>query len=87
MVLQKNEVYIIKEINEDVVILNPNTGDYFGINSVGADFMRMIDGKKALSEIIDDMSKIYDVDYETLSGDLTALADSLLKNNILIKTV
>ena len=87
MVLQKNEAYIIKEINDDVVILNPNTGDYFGINSVGADFMRMIDGKKAFTEIVDEMNKMYDVSYEILSADLTALVDSLVKNNILLKII
>ena len=68
-----------------MVILNPETGDYFGINSVGADFMRLIDGKKTLSEIIDEMDKLYDVDCDILSADLNSLTGSLLKNNILIK--
>ena len=85
MVLKKNEAYIIKEINEDVVILNPETGDYFGINSVGAEFMRLIDGIKTLPELIDEMDKLYNVDYDTLSADLSSLADSLIENNILIK--
>ena len=80
-----NPSFIIKKIQDDVVLLNVDTGDYFGLNNVGADFLNLIDGIKSVDDIIYEMFKEYDIDRKTIETDISELCDSLEENNIILK--
>lgn len=82
--LRKNPDFIFKEVKGESVLLNPKTGDYFGLNEVGTDFFKLIDGEKDLEQILAELFEIYDVETEILRRDVTELADAMRQKGILL---
>ena len=74
---------IWKEIEGEMVLLNPKTGEYFGLNEVGASFCRYIDGNRTVDDIIVLMSDEYDVDMATLTGDINSLVQDMTAKGLL----
>ena len=79
-----NESFIIKEIKGESVLLNAESGDYFGLNSVGTDFIKLVDGKASIDQIIAVMSKVYDVKENILKSDINELIEILVEKTILL---
>lgn len=79
-----NEGFIIKEIKGDAVILNAKTGDYFGLNGVGNDFVQLIDGNTSLEVIIDKMLEMYSVDRAIIENDINELVEAMISKGILV---
>jgi hypothetical protein len=82
-VLVKNEDIVWRNLEGEAVLLNPHTGKYFGMNSVGCSFWEKVDGKNTLTEIINYLLEEYEVTRSVLEKDLTELIDAMLKNNII----
>lgn len=83
MVLERNEGFIVKEVKGEAFVLNVRTGDYFGLNEVGSDFIRLVDGRRTMSQIEDELLGLYDVDRGELAKDMDELAGDLCANGIL----
>jgi hypothetical protein len=83
MILAKNTEYVFKEVKGEAFLLNAKTGDYYGLNEVGCDFLRLVDGKRTMPEIEEALMGLYDVEREALSGDLGELVKELCANGIL----
>jgi hypothetical protein len=83
MVLTKNAEYVFKEVKGEAFLLNAKTGDYYGLNEVGCDFLRLVDGKRTMLEIEEELAGLYEVEREALSADLGELVKELCANGIL----
>lgn len=81
---RKSSKFIFKEMKGSSVILNGESGDYFGLKEVGTDFMKLVNGERDLDQIIMELQKIYDVDEVTLRKDIAELAEQLTRQGILI---
>ena len=79
----KNEEIVWRNLEGEAVLLNPHTGKYFGMNSVGCSFWEKIDGQNTVDEIIDHLLEKYEVTRSVLEKDLYELIDAMLKNNII----
>lgn len=82
---QKNSDCLIKEVNGSMVILNMKTGDYYGLNDVGADFMKRVELEMTWDEIFMALCTLYDVEADVLEQDLHALVRQLMDRKILIE--
>ena len=49
---KKNPDIIAKNVRGEMVLLNPVSGKYYGLNKVGCAFWEKVDGKRSLSEIV-----------------------------------
>jgi hypothetical protein len=65
-----NPDFICKEIDGEMVMMNAKTGDYFGLNEVGTDLFRLIDGQRDVKDIILELLKLYDVAEAVLEQDV-----------------
>lgn len=72
----------ITTVDEDVVLLNFDTGDFYGIGSVGAKVFAMLEESHNFGVILKQIQSEYDVSEETLRIDLIALFDELQKNGL-----
>jgi hypothetical protein len=86
MVFEKNNGFIFREILGKCVILNSETGDYFGLNAVGSSFLDLVDGKRDLDVIISELMNIYEADETTLRNDILELVSTMLLKGILTQT-
>lgn len=81
---QRNSDFIWKELKDEVVLLNPKTGDYFGLNAVGASFWKRLDGETPLQAIVVGLLDEFDVDRVTLENDLSDLIVKLTEKGLVL---
>ena len=65
------------ELGDEVVLLNVETGIYFGLDAVGADMWRLLTEGAAEGDIVDRLLAEYDVEPDRLRADLAAVLDAL----------
>jgi hypothetical protein len=85
MKFRKSDTFIIREIDGESVLLNGQTGDYYGLKEVGTDFIKLVDGKRDMDEIIGALLLMYDIDEATLRNDIEELAEKMIGTGILIR--
>ena len=70
------EHILFQELREEVVLLNLETGDYYGLNEIGARAWSLLRESPRLEQILNLLLDTYEVSEEQLTEDLrTFLAD------------
>ena len=73
---------VAREMGTEVVILELESGTYFGLDSVGARIWRLIGMGKSLPEVCDEMVGKYEVSREVLERDALALVHDLAEKKL-----
>lgn len=73
-----------REMGDETVILDLNSGTYFSLNPVGARFWELAGQGLTLGGICDRILAEYDVERGQLETDLRRLADELCEKSLLI---
>jgi hypothetical protein len=71
------EAAIFRELDGEAVLLNLDTGIYFGLDEVGTRMWQLIERQGRLDAVRDAIVGEFDVDAPTAERDLLALAESL----------
>ena len=82
---------IVKVANEQVscdlageaVILSLTSGQYFGLNEIGARIWNLIQGPKTVCSVLEALLQEYDVTPDQLEGDLLALLEEMAINGLI----
>lgn len=74
---------VFRELAGESVLLNLDTGTYFGLDAVGTRVWTLIAEQGSTSSAIDTLLAEYDVDAPRLEKDVTALIDRLLAKRLL----
>jgi len=69
-------------VDENVVLFNFETGDFYGIGNVGAKVFSMLEECPNFGAILKQIQSEYYVSEETLRADLIALFDELQRNGL-----
>ena len=77
------EAVITRELDGETILLNLDTGIYFGLDKVGTDFWRAILSVGTLGEALDAVQSEYEVDPTLLRDDFLRLVDELLAKGLL----
>jgi hypothetical protein len=75
--IEIEENVLFRELSGEAVLLNVETGNYFGLDQVGTRAWTLIREHKALSKVVGLMEAEYDVSRDVLGSDLVALAKEL----------
>ena len=68
---------VARKVGEELVILDLESGTYFGLDPVGARIWQLMKEGKSLAEICEAMLEEYEVSREELERDALALAQDL----------
>jgi hypothetical protein len=68
---------LFQEVDGEVVLLSLRTGEYFGLNSVGARVWVGLNGKLTWRAILEELKKVYEVPEERLIADIARFLDEL----------
>ena len=79
--LAKNVTF--SELDDEAVLLNLNTGSYFGLNHVGVLFIKTLERNISLNQIFKEISEHYGMPMAAVSEDLNKLIESMLDNQLL----
>jgi hypothetical protein len=80
---KKNPEIIAKTVRGEMVLLNPVSGKYYGLNKVGCAFWEKVDGTRNLAEIISLLLEDFNVEREILTKDLEDLMKTLSENKLM----
>lgn len=86
-IYKRSEDIISKDIEGESILVPLIAGvgnlndEMFQLNSTGSVIWEMLDGKKSLVRIIEQLSKRYDSSYEAIEKDVIRLIETLLQRN------
>jgi len=69
---------------QDTVVLSLRSGYLYTCNETTAAFLKALDGRRTLAEVVDLLHERFDVPPETLHRDLMALAEKLLAEKLIL---
>jgi hypothetical protein len=78
--LSKNA--LIRELNGEAVILDLDSGTYFGLNAVGTRIWQLIERHGRLKDVFDELCREYDATTDELEQDLLALVARLAEAHL-----
>jgi len=84
-VKRNNEVFA-NEIDGEAVMMNIQTGKYYGLDEIGSRIWELMEQKIQVKAIIDQLKKEYDVSEQQCKTDVLNLLNEL-KTNQLIEVV
>ena len=76
-ILVATEGLAIADLDEEAVVLDVNSGIYYGLNEVGARVMVLLKEPTSLSDIVNAMLQEYEVEGEQLKRDLMAFLQEM----------
>ena len=72
-----------QEVDGEMVLLDMNSENYFGLDAVGTDIWQAIQNNEGdMQNVLKDLLEQYDVEEEVLKRDLLAFAGKLLENGL-----
>jgi hypothetical protein len=73
---------VAREVGNETVILDLVSGNYFGLDPVGARMWQLMEAGKSLAAVCDALVAEYDVSREALQRDVLALAGDLVEKKL-----
>jgi hypothetical protein len=73
-----------QSLGDSAVILRTDSGQLYTCNETTEALLREVDGKRTLSDIIDNVLPSYDVDRETLRADFLTIVAELAAEGIVV---
>jgi hypothetical protein len=74
---------VTRQVGDETVLLNLQSGTYFGLDPVGSRFLELLQTEGALAAVIPRMLEEFDVTEMQLEADLLRLADEMLASGLL----
>ena len=68
---------IFRELDGEAVVLNLDTGIYFGLDAVGTRIWRLLEERKPLKAVLDTLIEEYEAPPDRLQRDLLAFVERL----------
>jgi hypothetical protein len=75
---------VFRELQGEAVLLNLESGTYFGLNEIGTRIWQLIGEHGTLQKVFDQMCHEYDVAPATLESDLHGLVGELSANGLVV---
>lgn len=82
-VCQKNDVYLT-ELDEDRVMMDLDTGNYYVLNSMGSMIWDKISKKIGVHELIEQLLEEYDVEPEVCKKEVMTYLNELQEINLVV---
>lgn len=81
-VILKNERVPWRIIEDEAILVKVDSGEVIQLNEVASEIWRLIDGKRKISEIVDHIHSVFDVDREKAEKDALEFINSLSDKNL-----
>lgn len=80
--IHRNAALIEAEIDGDVVMMDPETGDYYGLSSVARRIWQLLERPQNKEELIASLVKEYNVPEETCRRDVSEFISKLTSKRV-----
>ncbi len=83
--IRPSEDVVFREMEGEAVLLNLDSGTYFGLNAVGTSIWKLLEENDSLQWVYEKMAEDYAVPDQVLQDDLLRLADQLREKGLVKK--
>lgn len=83
MKYQIPQTVFIQEIDDEVILLDTTTQEYFSLNEVGKNIIDLISENLTKDEMVEELSNIYEVDRIQIEKDLINFAKLLEEKGLI----
>ena len=83
--MRRSETAMARRVDDDLVILDIPSGQYFELNDVGALLWERLDGTNSVEDLIDVVLAEYDIDRQTASTDVEDLLGEMIRAGLVVK--
>lgn len=77
------ESVVAAELDRETVLLDIESGIYFGLDEVGTEIWRLIEAGRDEQEILDELVDAFEVEPDVLRGDVRRFVDRLLEKRLI----
>lgn len=84
--LNRSEDFLAAEIDDELVLMSVEQGNYYGLDAIGAVIWHHLDRPSSVADLCAALSKEYDGDIDTIRSDVLVLLNQLAGEG-LIKVV
>jgi hypothetical protein len=74
----------VKPDDASLVLLNPQSGEYYTLEAVGTRFWQLCDGKRTIAEIAAIVGEEYDQSLEVIESDILELVRELMDEKLVV---
>jgi ornithine carbamoyltransferase len=71
-----------QEVDGEMVLLDMNSENYFGLDAVGTDIWQAMQEKETLQEVLEVLLEQYEVEEDVLKKDLLTFVDKLQESGL-----
>jgi myo-inositol-1-phosphate synthase len=82
--IKKNPDIACSKLDDEEVLLNVETGDYYTLNNTGSVLWEMLDSAKNVSELVDSFAKRYALDKDKAEVDVLRLLNDLAAEGLVL---
>ena len=83
--MRRSDTAMARRVDDDLVILDIPSGQYFELNAVGALLWDRLDGTHSVDDLIEAVLGEYDVDRETATTDVEDLLGEMIRAGLVVK--
>ena len=84
--LRISDAVVVRDLDGESVILNIESGIYFGLDRIGTRVWQLIEAHGDVDAIVRVMEHEYDADPQTLRADAEALVAALVEKRLIIES-
>ena len=81
--LQIPDHVVTRQVGDETILLNLESGTYFGLDPVGSRFLELLEAEGMLAAVLAKMLEEFDVTEAQLEADLLRLADEMIASRLL----
>ncbi len=82
--LQLKSGLLVQDVDEELIILDPTSDAYFGLNEVGLCIFKALKRNANTDEIIGEIVETFEVEKATAKRDVFVFIDELVKSGLLV---
>lgn len=80
--LEASSSVVTREIGGEMVLMDLESGSYFGLNSVGGQVWQALEEGNTIKQLCDQIEEEFDVPREQLEQDILSLVEELLERKL-----
>jgi len=73
----------LTDVDDEMVLLNLDSGTYYGLNRIGAQFVRSIQNGLSRDQTTEEIVRQYQMDRATVNNDIAELIEQLLAQKLM----
>lgn len=82
-IITRSQELLTSEVDGEVVMMNIESGKYYGINIVGAEIWKLIENPVSVSDICSELVRTFEIDKPTCESEVLTFLGSLESENLL----